>query len=151
MRILKEILRKNEDPHLALLTQRTTPLLNGLSPSQLLMGRRMRTRLPVIPSTLLLGVTSLCKGERSCTKSKTATVVQQPTQSERSHTVAARRQRMGPGPRSLRHSGRASATATIVSRTDAERGDKTKPICTGHNGDSSADSTRRPDSYIDHS
>ena len=57
MRILKEILKKNEDPHLALLMQRTTPLLNGLSPSQLLMGRRLRTRLPVIPSTLLPGVT----------------------------------------------------------------------------------------------
>ena len=57
VRVLKEILRKNEEPHLALLTQRTTPLLNGLSPSQLLMGRRLRTRLPVIPSTLLPGVT----------------------------------------------------------------------------------------------
>ena len=57
VRILKEILRKNEDPHLALLTQRTTPLLNGLSPSQLLMGRRLRTRLQVIPSTLMPGVT----------------------------------------------------------------------------------------------
>ena len=57
VRILKEILKKNEDPHLALLTQRTTPLLNGLSPSQLLMGRHLRTRLPVIPSTLLPGVT----------------------------------------------------------------------------------------------
>ena len=57
VRVLKEILKKNEDPHLALLTQRTTPLLNGLSPSQLLMGRRLRARLPVIPSTLLPGVT----------------------------------------------------------------------------------------------
>ena len=57
VRVLKEILRKNEDPHLALLAQRTTPLLNGLSPSQLLMGRRLRTRLPIIPSTLLPGVT----------------------------------------------------------------------------------------------
>ena len=55
VRILKEILKKNEDPHLALLPQRTTPLRNGLSPSQLLMGRRLRTRLPVIPSTLLPG------------------------------------------------------------------------------------------------
>ena len=57
VRILKKILKKNEHPHLALLMQRTTPLLNGLSPSQLLMGRRLRTRLPVIPSTLLPGVT----------------------------------------------------------------------------------------------
>ena len=33
VRILKEILKKNDDPYLALLTQRTTPLLNSLSPS----------------------------------------------------------------------------------------------------------------------
>ena len=45
-----------DDSYLALLTQRTTPLLNGLSPSQLLMGRRLRTRLPVITSTLQPGV-----------------------------------------------------------------------------------------------
>ena len=38
------------------LTQRTTPLLNGLSPGQLPMGRRLRTRLPVTPSTLQPGV-----------------------------------------------------------------------------------------------
>ena len=57
VRILKGILKKNEDPHLTLLTQCTTPLLNGLSPSQLLMGRRLRTQLPVITSTLLPGVT----------------------------------------------------------------------------------------------
>ena len=56
VRTLKEIRKKNDDPDLALLTQRTTPLLNGLSPSQLLMGRRLRTRLPVIPSTLQPGV-----------------------------------------------------------------------------------------------
>ena len=56
VRTLKEILKKNYDPYLALLTQRTTPLLNGLSPNQLLKGRRMRNRLPVIPSTLQPGV-----------------------------------------------------------------------------------------------
>ena len=55
VRTLKEM-TKNDDPYLALLTQRTTPLLNGLSPSQLLMGRRLRIRLPVIPSTLQPGV-----------------------------------------------------------------------------------------------
>ena len=53
VRTLKEILKKNDDTYLALLTQRTTPLL---SPSQLLVGRRQRTRLPVIPSTFQPGV-----------------------------------------------------------------------------------------------
>ena len=35
-----------------LLVYRSTPLLNGLSPSELLMGRQLRTQLPVLPSTL---------------------------------------------------------------------------------------------------
>ena len=56
VRTLKEIMKKNENLNLALLTQRTTPLSNGLSPSQLLMGRRLRTRLPAIASTLQPGV-----------------------------------------------------------------------------------------------
>ena len=77
VKILKEILRKNEDPHLALLTQRTTPLLNGLSPSQLLMGRRLPTRLPVIPSTLLPGVTG-----RDLHNAKTREAVQRAKQQQ---------------------------------------------------------------------
>ena len=52
VRTLKEIMKKNEHLNLALLTQRTTPLSNGLSPRQLLMGRRLRNRLPAIASTL---------------------------------------------------------------------------------------------------
>ena len=51
VRTLKEILKENDDPYLALLKQCMTPLLNGLSPSQLLMGRQLQTWLPVISNT----------------------------------------------------------------------------------------------------
>jgi hypothetical protein len=47
VRTAKEILKKNQDPYLALLSYHSTPLQNGLSPSQLLMGRQLKTQLPV--------------------------------------------------------------------------------------------------------
>ena len=53
VRIVKELLKKNQDLSLALMSYRSTLLHNGLlSPSELLMGRRLKTQLPVLPSTL---------------------------------------------------------------------------------------------------
>ena len=52
VRTVKGLLKKNEDPYLALLTYRSTPLQTGLSPSELPMGRRLRTQLPVLAKTL---------------------------------------------------------------------------------------------------
>ena len=52
VRTVKALLRKNVDPYPALLSYRSTPLQNGLSPSELLMGRRLRTKVPAIPSVL---------------------------------------------------------------------------------------------------
>ncbi|KAK7099066.1 hypothetical protein V1264_003259 [Littorina saxatilis] len=51
---VKLLLKKNKDPYmyLALLMYRSTPLQNGLSPSELLMGRKLKTLVPVLPNTL---------------------------------------------------------------------------------------------------
>lgn len=57
-RTAKALLRKNDDLYLALLAYRSTPLQNGFSPSDLLMGRRLRTKVPVIPNVLQLNVQS---------------------------------------------------------------------------------------------
>jgi hypothetical protein len=50
---VKNFLKKSDDPHLALLEYRTTPLETlGYSPSQLLMGRRLNSKLPIAKSLL---------------------------------------------------------------------------------------------------
>lgn len=46
----KQLLEKNSDPYLALLSYRSTSLENGYSPSELLMGRKLRTTLPTTPT-----------------------------------------------------------------------------------------------------
>ena len=52
VRTAKSLLRKNDEIYSALLTYRSTPLQNGLSPSELLMERRLQTQLPIHPKNL---------------------------------------------------------------------------------------------------
>lgn len=46
---IKRLVLKSEDPYLALLAYRATPGIVGLSPAEILMGRRLRTRVPMVP------------------------------------------------------------------------------------------------------
>ena len=46
------MLKKGVDPHVALLEYHATPLANGCSPVESLMRRKLKTLLPLNPSTL---------------------------------------------------------------------------------------------------
>nr|XP_042908526.1 uncharacterized protein K02A2.6-like [Parasteatoda tepidariorum] len=52
VKIIKLRFKKSKDPYLALLSYRTTPLKNGYSPAELLMGRRLQSTLPLAISLL---------------------------------------------------------------------------------------------------
>ncbi|XP_037504872.2 uncharacterized protein LOC119379642 [Rhipicephalus sanguineus] len=53
VRTVKDLFKKSPDRPLALLTYRNAPGVTGYSPAQLLMGRSLRTRLPVPTAALL--------------------------------------------------------------------------------------------------
>ena len=44
---IKNLLKKEKDPYLAILSYRSTPLQNGYCPSELLMSRKLRTVVPI--------------------------------------------------------------------------------------------------------
>ena len=49
---IKVMLKKSDDPYIALLSYRATPLANGYNPVELLMGRKLQTVLPIAPKQL---------------------------------------------------------------------------------------------------
>lgn len=49
---IKQMLKKSDDPYLALLMYRSTPLSNGYSPAELLMNRKIKTNVPINPKQL---------------------------------------------------------------------------------------------------
>lgn len=53
VKTVKSLLKKGGDHSKALLSYRSTPLACGYSPAELLMGRKLRTTLPMAPSNLL--------------------------------------------------------------------------------------------------
>lgn len=72
VRTVKNLLQKSEDPFLALLAYRNTAGPTGFSPAQLLMGRRLNTRLPTMPGNLLPTLTdhSRFKGRDAALKAR---------------------------------------------------------------------------------
>ena len=66
VRTVKALLRKNEELYPAILAYRSTPLQNGFSPSELLMGRRLRTEVPAMPSILKPNVQDTDRQDTEC-------------------------------------------------------------------------------------
>ncbi len=52
VRTIKNLLKKSGDAYLALMAYQAAPLANGYSHSELLMGKKIRTPVPVVPSQL---------------------------------------------------------------------------------------------------
>lgn len=52
IRTTKSLLKKSSDPYLALMAYRASPLANGYSLTELLMGREIHTTVPIIPFQL---------------------------------------------------------------------------------------------------
>ena len=50
VRTVKQLLKGAKDPYLALLSYRSSPIKNGYSSAELLMGRKLRTTVPMIPA-----------------------------------------------------------------------------------------------------
>ena len=60
VRTVKELV-KQPDPYIALLNYRNTPIRNGYGPAELLMNRKLNTKLPTLPSNLKLNPPDLQK------------------------------------------------------------------------------------------
>lgn len=64
VKVAKSILYKNKDKFCeALLSYRSTPLENGFSPAELMMGRKIKTHLPILPALLEVNNENVIKQE----------------------------------------------------------------------------------------
>ena len=61
VKTIKSLLRKSGDPYLALMAYRATPLEVGYSPSELLMGRVLRTTIPMTQKQLTPNIPDYCE------------------------------------------------------------------------------------------
>ena len=50
---VKAMLRKEKDPYVSMLSHHSATLRNGFRPSELMLGRKLRTSLPVNPTELV--------------------------------------------------------------------------------------------------
>ena len=76
VKTIKCLLKKESKPQLALLSYRATQLRNGYSPAELLMGRKLRTTVPIIPKLLhptSLNYSRLAEKEKYLRKKQKAT------------------------------------------------------------------------------
>jgi transposase InsO family protein len=76
VKTIKCLLKKESEPQLALLSYRATPLRNSYSPAELLMGRKLRTTVPIIPKLLhptSLNYSKLAEKEKYLRKKQKAT------------------------------------------------------------------------------
>ena len=53
VKTVKSLLKKSQDPYIALMAYRASPLENGYSPAELLFGRKIQTTLPLISESLV--------------------------------------------------------------------------------------------------
>ncbi|GFO47143.1 Pol polyprotein [Plakobranchus ocellatus] len=97
---IKNLLRKASDPYVTLLSYRATPLRNGYAPSELLMGRRLNTKLPSTRTSLYKSPFPPGKGRK--VQGTTEVRVQQTSFSKASVRAATWRLRFHQGPEATR-------------------------------------------------
>ncbi|KAJ8881504.1 hypothetical protein PR048_017986 [Dryococelus australis] len=68
VKVTKQLLKKNDDISSAILAYRTTPLENGFSSVELLMNRRLRSTIPLLPSKLSQHVEHKCVQQKENSK-----------------------------------------------------------------------------------